>query len=320
MPALVSVVVPVHDGAAHVAQTLTAVLAQTHADVELIVVDDGSSDDTLAEVKRAAPTTRVLRRDRAGGVSVARNEGLAAAGGRFVCFLDQDDIWHPSHLARQVAAFARAPELGAVVVPYQHWYPDTHGEPAPGRLWPEQADDGFAPDFTGWVYHQFLIDCWALTSATMLRREALDDVGAFDPNRPYGEDWELWLRLSRRWRFGRLGGPPVLYRQHPSQGSRRARDVDHRTELLTSNAHEHGLASRDGRAVPARLFRQNLARYRKEFGLQHLLHGDAVIGRGALWQAWRNDPLRLRVLAMAVAASAGWRPQPVTALQPPTTT
>jgi glycosyltransferase involved in cell wall biosynthesis len=307
MSALVSVIVPVHNGAAHVAQTLAAVLAQSHPAVELVVVDDASSDNSATVVAHAAPAARLLRRPVAGGVSRARNEGLDAASGHFVCFLDQDDIWHPTHLARQLAAFERLPELGAVVVPYQHWYPNAHGEPAPSRLWPAQADDRLDPEFTGWVYHQFLVDCWALTSATMIRREALDEVSAFDADRPYGEDWELWLRLSRRWRFGRLGGPPVLYRQHPTQGSRRARATDHRTELLLAQAQAFGLASADGRAISRARFEALIAGYQAQHGLHHLRHGDRALGRRTLWRAWQRQPARLRHLALALAATLGWR-------------
>ena len=304
-----SVVVPVHDGAGYLADTLQAVADQTEPPAEVIVVDDGSRDDSAAIARRVLPSAQIVQRAVPGGVSDARNAGLALASQPYVCFLDQDDIWHPQHLARQLAAFARHPDAGAVVCPYFHWYPGPNGYPEPAGLWPMPTPDREDPAFSGWTYHQFLLDCWALTSATMIRRRALDAVGAFDAARPYGEDWELWLRLSRGWPFVMLLGAPVLYRQHQAQGSRRARDVDHRSELLLNAAAEHGLASRDGRAVPPALFKRTVARYEMEFGLHHLRHGDAVIARRALWQAWQRDRPRWRYLALAAAASAGWRPR-----------
>ena len=320
MAASVSVIVPVHNGARHLGQTLAAVLAQTHPQVEIVVVDDGSTDRSLEVVAHTAPRAVVAHNAQAGGVSRARNQGLAMAQGRVVCFLDQDDLWHPSHLARQLAAFERMPEAGAVVVPYHHWYPGTDGYAAPETLWPAAADDHFDPAFTGWVYHQFMHDCWALTSATMLRREALEEVGPFDPDRPYGEDWELWLRLSRRWQFAKLGHPAVLYRQHPSQGSRQARETDHRTELLLAHAKAFGLASADGRAISRPHFETLIAGYQVRFGLHHLSHGSAALGRRALWSAWRRDPVRLRHLALAAAATVGWRPRATGDCPPATST
>ena len=309
MVALVSVIVPVHNGALHLEQTLAAVLAQTHPQVEIVVVDDGSTDRSLEVVAQVAPGAVVAHNAQASGVSRARNQGFAMAHAPFVCFLDQDDIWHPRHLARQLAAFERMPEAGAVVVPYHHWSPVPGANAVPETLWPAEADDRFDPAFSGWVYHQFMLDCWALTSATMIRREALDEVGAFDPDRPYGEDWELWLRLSRRWQFARLGDPAVLYRQHPTQGSRQARETDHRTELLLAHAEAFGLASADGRAITRPDFEAMIASYQVRFGLHHLRHGSVALGRRTLWSAWRRDPVQLRHLALAAAATAGWRPR-----------
>ena len=304
----VSVIVPVHNGARYLGHTLAAVIAQTHPSIELVVVDDGSTDISLQVAADVAPAAIVVKLAQAGGVSAARNRGLSASTAPFVCFLDQDDIWHPQHVARQLAAFARMPQAGAVVVPYHHWYPLADSSYAsPVSIWPSVADDRLDPEFTGWVYHQFLLDCWALTSATMLRRTALEAVGAFDPDRPYGEDWELWLRLSRRWQFAKLGQPPVLYRQHPTQGSRMSRRVDHRTELLLAHAAAHGLASADGRAVSRTLFEATIAGYQAQFGMHHLRHGSLALGRHALWRAWRRQPARLRHLAFALAASVGWR-------------
>jgi glycosyltransferase involved in cell wall biosynthesis len=314
VPAGVSVVVPVRDGAPLLPQTLAAVAAQVPPPAEVIVVDDGSRDGSAAVAQRVLPTVRVLRREASGGVSDARNAGLALSTQPFVCFLDHDDLWPAGHLARQLAAFARHPEAGAVVCPYHHWHPSIGTSagiyPEPAAVWarfagPEHED----ADFTGWVYHQFLLDCWALMSATMIRREAIEQVGAFDAARSRGEDWELWLRLSRRWPFVKLHAPPVLYRQHPGQATRRAGPADERSELLIASAREHGLASRDGRAVPRAVFERRLARYRMEFGVLQLMAGNAALGRRVLWEAWRRDPLQPRYLALAAAAAVGWRPR-----------
>ena len=164
--------------------------------------------------------------------------------------------------------------------------------------------------FDGWTYHEFLLDCWALTSATMLRTEIVRDCGGFDAGRPYAEDWDLWLRLARRHRFVQLAWPPVLYRQHATQGSRALRSIDYRCELLAGHAREHGLNSPDGRGLSAARFRAQLARYRMEFGYQHLQHGGRWVGVRSLWRAWVLQPSKWRWLALAALGAIGWRPVP----------
>lgn len=307
----ITVVVPVHGGAALLAQTLHAVAAQAWPVHELIVVDDASPDDAAAVAQATARATglplRLITQPRQ-GVAAARNAGWAAARGDAVCFLDQDDIWHPQHLARQAQVLADRPEIDVVVSPYLHWFPTPQGHRDPALLWPELAPPRLDPAFTGWVYHQFLRDCWALTSATLLRTRLLQGSGGFDASLPFSEDWDLWLRLSHQHQFALLSGPPVLYRQHAVQGSRRVRDTDYRCRLLLAQAAQHGLASRDGRAVPAAEFQRRIARYQQAFAVHHLQHGDKALARRTLWQAWARQPASPRALGLALAASLGWRP------------
>lgn len=304
----VSVVVPTFNGAQFVADTLQAVLAQTQPDVELIIVDDGSTDTTLEVVARVSPTAQVQCQANA-EVSAARNRGLALARGRYVIFLDQDDIWHPDMLQRQVAWLDAHADHDVVVCPYQHWPARADGSYLPpDQAWPHRRE-GTDPEFTGWVYHQFLLDCWALTSGTLMRRQAVVAAGGFDEALGYSEDWDLWIRLSQRSRFALLRWPTVLYRQHPVQGSRMPRLQDFRVALLQRAVAEHGYTSRDGRAVDRVHWLHTLARYRAEFGRHHLAFGDRATGIGALWQAWCWHPARWRWLVLAALGLAGWRPR-----------
>ena len=304
----VSVVVPTYNGVCFLADTLQAVLKQTQPGVELIVVDDGSTDATLDVVAQHAPAARLLRQANA-GVSAARNRGLALAQGRYVIFLDQDDIWHPTMLQCQVAWLDAHPDHDVAVCRYQHWHPGSGGSYLPAEgAWPA-ACEGTNPDFTGWVYHQFLIDCWALTSGTLMRRQVVAAMGGFDESLPYSEDWDLWIRLSLRSRFALLRWPTVLYRQHAVQGSRKPRERDYRCELLERAAQSHGLVSLDGRAVQPDRFRRQMAQYRFEFGYHHLHAGSRRIGICSLWRAWQHSPGMWRAMALAGAAALGWRPR-----------
>lgn len=305
---VVTVVVPTYNGQRFVADTLKSVLAQTQPSVELIVVDDGSTDSTCDVVRSVAPAAQ-LHTKRNGGVSAARNLGLAKARGRFVIFLDQDDIWHPDMLRLQVQWLDEHPSHAVAVCRYHHWFPREDGQyPSAEATWPPRVELAVDPDFTGAVYHQFLMDCWALTSGTLIRREALLACGGFDETLPYSEDWELWLRLSRTHQFALLQWPPVLYRQHLVQGSRVPRSRDYRTELLLRYAASYGLESADGRAIAERLFKRQVAAYRFEFGYHHLAHGSRWTGVRAVLGAWWLNPKRVKALAVAGAALVGWRP------------
>lgn len=169
----VAVVIPVHNGARFLAETLLAVGAQTHGPLDIIVVDDASTDDSVDVALATGVPLRLLRNSTAGGASHARNTGLGATTADFVCFMDQDDIWHPQHLTRQLSVFAAQPTVGAVVSPYQHWYPGDTGYPSAAYALPARSEVETDVDFSGWVYHQFLRDCWALTSDTLMLRQAV---------------------------------------------------------------------------------------------------------------------------------------------------
>jgi glycosyltransferase involved in cell wall biosynthesis len=304
----VTVVIPAWNGARFLAETLRSVAGQAQSGVELILVDDGSTDSTLDIVTAMSPQAIVLEQPNS-GVSSARNHGLQAARGRYVIFLDQDDVWHPLQLQRQVAWLEANPQTGAAVCPHHHWHPVGGVYPEPESVWGPDPGLCVVEDFTGYVYHHFLADCWALTSGTLLRRDAVMAAGGFDETLPYSEDWDLWLRLSRATQFALLRWPPTLYRHHPVQGSRSVRMRNHRVELLERYAARYGMASADGRAMDPLRFADILARYQAEFGRRHVACGDRWLGIRTLLCAWARRPRHVRRLAMAVAAGLGWRPR-----------
>jgi glycosyltransferase involved in cell wall biosynthesis len=303
----VSVIIPSYNCEKYIAQTLKGVIEQTFTDWELIVVDDASTDRTVALCQGVDPRIRVITQPNA-GVCAARNRGFRASTGDFICFLDHDDYWLPEKLSRQLAWMTRRPEFGVVYSNCLYWHRVDGEFPDPPSIAPASINDVLDERFTGWVYHQFMIDSCALTSSALIRREALERFGLFDESLAYSEDWDLFLRLSRHYQFAQMNWTSTLYRQHDRQGSRIARPVDFRCELLLKAQSEWGLVGPDGTAVDADLFRRLIARYRMEYGRLHLACGSRVTGLQALFDAWRRDPLRLKYLAMLLAGAAGWRP------------
>jgi glycosyltransferase involved in cell wall biosynthesis len=199
----VSIIVPVFNRAQTVGRAVASAMAQTFADWELIIVDDGSDDD-LAAATAAFPDERlrVLRHERNRGAAAARNTGIGAAHAPLIAFLDSDDEWLPAKLARQVDAIERAgPRLGALCTAFRLQRTRTgHSEdryPSAARGWPAQLLDG----------------CFVSPGTTLLaRRECFDTVGLLDESLARFEDWDWLLRLVEHYDFDCL--PEILATIH----------------------------------------------------------------------------------------------------------
>ena len=304
----VSVVIPTYNCAQYIAETLNSVLYQTRPPHEIIIVDDGSTDGTGDIVRSFGNAVQWVQQTNQ-GVCVARNRGLALSTGEFLCFLDHDDYWLPHKLQHQLDSFEAHPETGVVFTRFALWHPEQGSYPRPDQVAaPDDVLPPSDPAYSGWIYHQFLLDCWALTSTAMIRREALDRCGGFDPSLPYSEDWELWLRISREFPFFKLDGISTLYRQHPQQGNRQLRAFDFRTSLLESAAARWGMRSPDGRAVEASVFHATLSRYHLHFALHHMQSGSKRVALASLRKAWRHRPSHIKLPVLMVATLLGWRP------------
>lgn len=304
----VSVIIPSYNCELYIAETIASVLNQTHRDIELIVVDDGSTDRTREIVASFGDSVRLIAQQNAGRCA-ARNRGIRAASGEFICLLDHDDYWYPEKVAAQLAAFERYPEAGGVYSEYIVWNADESGHfPLPESFQRCAAPDAINEELSGWIYHHFLIDIYMLTSAAMFRAKVFDKCGAFVESLSYSEDWELWLRISREFQLINLRRAMTLYRQHSEQGFRVMRDFDYRTDLLAQTAEKWGLCSRDGRCVTRRQFRNQLAAYHISFALGHLRSGKRNIAIHSFFKAWLVCPLKIKALAYIPVALLGWKP------------
>ncbi len=207
---LVSVVIPAYNAERTIRVTLDSVLGQTVDDVEVIVVDDGSSDGTAGLV-RAVPDERVrVLTQRNAGHAAARNTGIGDARGQFVAVVDADDLWVPQKLERQLEYFRRQPGVGAVHASAVH------------------VDDSLRPLFIGYCREgeNRLLDvlCFrglpGVMCTLMVKRELLNELGGFDPSLIILQDWELAIRLARRGQLHSLSQPLALYRVHATNQSK----------------------------------------------------------------------------------------------------
>ena len=188
MTPLVSVVMPAYNAAEYIDAAITSVLRQTLKNLELLVVDDGSSDETASVVaRRAAADQRVsLFRQANAGPGPARNTGFGAARGRFFAFLDSDDAWMPTFLERQVALLASRPDVDVVFG--NAW---CRGGPRDG-----QPARSTAPDPRRLRVGDLLADDSLHFIMAVFRREVVDRVHGFDPRFLTNEEYEMWLRAG----------------------------------------------------------------------------------------------------------------------------
>ena len=205
----VSVVIPTYNRAEFVREAIASVLRQDYPDVELVVVDDGSSDGTAAVVREFGTAVRYLWQENR-GVSAARNRGAAACAGDLIAFLDSDDLWMPGKVAAQVAYFEAHPEAQAC-----------HTDEVWIRRGVRVNERHVHRKQGGWQFLASLSRCLISPSAIMMRRGLWDRLGGFDETLPACEDYDLWLRLTALAPVGFIGQRLVTKRGgHADQLSR----------------------------------------------------------------------------------------------------
>jgi glycosyltransferase involved in cell wall biosynthesis len=210
----ISVVITCYNYGQYLDGCLRSVLDQTCRDWEAVVVDDGSTDDTPQVMARFAdvPNLRYVRREN-GGQAVAKNTGIRESRGEFVAFLDADDLWEPTKLAKQIELFAD-PRVG-VVYSRAKWI-DEDGAALDNEFGGKYLQPR-AGRVTDWLFQ----DNFVWFSSSMVRRSCLEACGSFDESLAMGIDWDLWLRISTRYEFAYVNEPLLGYRVgHSGQMSR----------------------------------------------------------------------------------------------------
>lgn len=205
--ATISVIIPAYNAERTILETIKSVQEQIFSDFELIVINDGSKDRTEEIVQGIKDDRIKIFAYENGGLATARNRGISHATGEFIAFLDADDLWTPDKLELQLALLKQHPEAG---VAYS-WtcFMDVDKQEKISLFLPSSCDT-----FAGNVYQRLLLSNFIHSgSNTLVRREAIESVGGFDPACASSADWDYWLRLSKNWSFEVVPKPQILYRR-----------------------------------------------------------------------------------------------------------
>jgi glycosyltransferase involved in cell wall biosynthesis len=245
----VSVVIPTFNRGWCLGEAVDSVLGQRWSDYELIVVDDGSTDETTELLASYGRRIRVLRQANR-GVSAARNLGIRASAGRLVAFLDSDDLWLPQKLAAQVAYFEEHPD--ALICQTEELWVRKGVRVNPGLRHRKAA---------GMIFERSLELCLVSPSAAMVRRELFDQVGLFDERLPACEDYDLWLRISCRYPIHLIETALIVKRGgHSDQLSRKPSLDRYRIESI-DRLLQSGLLTDDQRKAATRVLKKKGAVY-----------------------------------------------------------
>jgi glycosyltransferase involved in cell wall biosynthesis len=288
--ATVSVIIPTYNRADVLTEAVDSVLNQTWKDLEIIVVDDGSTDRTREVLSRYGERVIYFHKEN-GGPSSARNLGIEKARGRYVAFLDSDDVWELEKLRIQMEFMEEHPDIKLVCTD--------------SRLmgFGESRERKLRRDLMGNLFSLLFSNSFVRTSTVLIARACFHEVGYFAEKYRSVEDYDLWLRVARRYPIAYLNQPLVRYRKHGENVSR-----DKIT--LRQNAFKVLETHYDRREVPSRAYRVRMSNLHLYFGRAYLRLGDIKMAGRSFGQSLRLTPFRIRPIRYWLRAWFGnlWRP------------
>lgn len=278
----VTVIIAAFNAERYIGEAIDSIKRQSLRDVEVLLVDDGSTDGTLREAERFAGLLdlTIIRQANA-GPSAARNVAIRQARGRFCAFLDADDIMLPELLAAQTALFKANPDLGLV-------FTDVMTFDERGII--HQMRWNFSKPYIGTILDRLLLDNFITTSAVMAPTERLIEAGLFPEERRVAEDYEFWLRMAARWKVGIINRPLVRYRYRAgSLSDDRLFGARCGLEVIEAFWRQHPDYLRSHRCIR----HQSLARHLANIGVAALYKGRRSTALAYLLKSLGHNPLAL---------------------------
>jgi len=286
----ISIIMPTYNGSKYVIETIESVLNQTFQNFELIIIDDGSTDNTVELISNLSPKIRLICQENK-GIAQARNTGLESASGEYIAFIDHDDIWHPEKLSLQVAYLENNQQVGVVYSSYIRW---KSTKPYPFEV--KHIDSKLDDELSGWIYHHLLLINRVLFTTALFRASICNKVGEFSSKLPPSDDWDYAVRASRVCKFAKISMSLALYRVHENQTSRKISSVNSEAEYRKIAISKYGLLSPNGEKVDKKSLKKRFFKNHFDFGYLHYHHpkGQKKLALSAFVKAIKYNPLNIK--------------------------
>ena len=269
---LVSVIIPTYNCGKYIKDAIESVFSQTYKNFEIIVIDDGSTDDTENNINGYVDRITYFKQPHRGAAS-ARNEGLKRAKGDFIAFLDADDVWEKEKLEKQIRYFEEHPEVGMV-------YTDLYRIDMRTNRMLHRWSEVF-PVKEGFLFKDLIERNFIQTSTTLIKKEVIECIGFFDETFKAYEDIDYWVRIAEKFKIGYIPEPLVKYRMFSGTLSQKTFwMVEGRLKVFEKHA---------SKIEDEKWKRKVLADIYSEFMIAHYLFNDMKRAREYFYKAIKED-------------------------------
>jgi glycosyltransferase involved in cell wall biosynthesis len=283
---LVSAVMTVFNGERHLHAAIISALKQSYRNIELVIVDDGSTDSSIQILQSFGERIRLVLQENH-GVSHARNLAISISQGDYIAFIDQDDIWMLNKIERQIGLFINNPSLGLI-----HTYTGFYDDINKNYVVPFSIQR--TATLSGDCYEQLLEGNGLANSSVMVSRNALNKVGLFDLalTKNTAQDYDLWLRIAQIFPFGYISDLLTVYRLHPSQGMWNIREMQ-MAELVILDKHLRILPVEKRKKL-----RNRISQLLVNLGIRHLDAKDFSAARRSFARSFRLKPAHRSIVLL----------------------
>jgi glycosyltransferase involved in cell wall biosynthesis len=284
----VSVIIPTYNRAHLIGRAIQSVLNQTYQDFELIVVDDGSTDNTNEVIKEFSQKDKrilYIKHDKNKGGSAARNTGIKAARGEYIAFQDSDDEWLPEKLEKQMGILEKvSQEVGVVYTGFWRIKEDKKKYTPSDKVLKKEGD----------IHNELLKGNFITTQSIIVRKECFKEMGYFDESLPRLQDWELVLRLSEKYKFKFIDEPLLCSYYNDESISADNNALINALEIILTKHHSYFIQHK-----------KILAIHYFKLGINLCINSNFEKGKQYLLKALKYNPIKLRYFIILIVSMFG---------------